>query len=222
MGNGKQRQFQTRGDSGFVENVRQMALHRLLADTELLGDITIAATLYDAANHFQFPGREAIGFALGNGSLLHELVQCAHQVDHALAADPVIPGGDGPYGGGKVVGQGVFEHDATGAYLQGFNDLLGGDGAGREQDLYSWRTTHDGPHSLETGQTRHLQIKEEDVGQQFEGCCDGFVAVRCLTQHFEAGVALKHVFDADTNDWMVVGDDDTNLVQAVVAGLRCG
>ena len=56
VGDGEQRQFQTRGNTGLVENIRQMPLHRLFADAELLGDIAIAATFDDAANHFQFPG----------------------------------------------------------------------------------------------------------------------------------------------------------------------
>jgi hypothetical protein len=54
VGDGEQRQFQTGGNAGLVEDIRQVPLHGLFADAELLGDITIAATLDDATDHFQF------------------------------------------------------------------------------------------------------------------------------------------------------------------------
>src|ERR1700722_18876252 len=211
VGDGKQRQFQTRGNSSFVENVRQVPLHSFFADAELLGDITIAAAFHDAANHFQLTGRQAIGFAFGNRSLLHQFMEGANQVHHAFATNPIIARGYGPDGGGEVVGEGVLKHNAAGADLQRFDDLLGGDGAGEEQDLYCWRTTHDGSHCLQTGQTRHLQIKQKDVWKQFQRSSDGLIAIRCLADHVESGIALKHVFYADAHYRVVVGDDNTNL-----------
>ena len=57
---------------------------------ELFGDIPVAATFDDAADDFQFAGRKPVGFALGNGCLLHELVQCAYQVHDTFSAYPII------------------------------------------------------------------------------------------------------------------------------------
>src|ERR1700761_9148192 len=223
MSNGKQGQLQPGGNPSFVEDIRQVALNGLFADTELLGDIAIAATLYDAAHDFQLPRRQSIGLALGYGSLLHELVQGANQVDHALAANPVISRRNRADGGREMVSQCILEDDTAGANLQRFNNLLGGDGAGQQQNLYRRRTAHDGAHRLQAGQTRHLQIKQEDIRQQLERCCNRFIAIRSFAQHFKAAVALEHVFYANAYDRMVVGNDDTDLVQAVVAGFRrCG
>ena len=61
---GEQGQFQTGGDAGFVEDVRQVALHGFFAESELLGDVAIAAAFNDASDHVKFARSEAVGLAL--------------------------------------------------------------------------------------------------------------------------------------------------------------
>ena len=120
--------------AGLVEDVRQVALHGLFADGELLGDVALRAAFDDAADDFEFARREAVGLLLGHGrGLLHQVVQRGDQVDDALAADPVVAGEHGPQAFTRCAGHGVLEHDAACADLQRFDDLLGGDGwsAGR-------------------------------------------------------------------------------------------
>ena len=95
VGNREQRQFQASRDAGLVEDVRQVALHRLFADGELLGDVLVAAAFNDAGDHFELARREAVGLALGHGrGLLHQIVQRRDQIGDALAADPVVAGED--------------------------------------------------------------------------------------------------------------------------------
>ena len=87
---GEEREFQSGRNAGLIEDIRQMPFHRFFADAELLGDVAIAAAFHDAAHHFQLARRQPIGLALGNGGLLHQLMQRANQVHHPLAANPIV------------------------------------------------------------------------------------------------------------------------------------
>ncbi len=69
------RQLEARGDAGLVEDIREMAFDGLFAESELLGDVAVAAALDDATHNFKLARGEAVGFALRHGGLLHEIVQ---------------------------------------------------------------------------------------------------------------------------------------------------
>ncbi len=113
-----------------------MALYGFFGDGELLGDVAVGAAFDDAGDDFELAWCEAVGLAFGNGrGLGGEFVERAEQVGDALAADPVIAGEDGAQGVGEVAGYGVLEDDAAGADLEGFDDLLGGDGGGEQDDF---------------------------------------------------------------------------------------
>ena len=64
VGDGEQGQLKAGGNAGLVEDVRQVALHGLLAERELFGNIAITAAFHDAAHHLEFAGGEAVGLAL--------------------------------------------------------------------------------------------------------------------------------------------------------------
>ena len=89
-----------------------------------------------------------------------------------------------------MVRDGVLDHDAAGADLEGLDDLLGADGAGEEDDLDGGRPIHDGAHGLNAGEAGHVDIEEEDVGEELEGLGDGFIAIGALADDIEAGLAL--------------------------------
>lgn len=74
MCDGEKGQFEPSGDARFVEDIRQVALHRFLAQIELFGDVAIAAALNDASDDVELSWREAVGFSLGYGCLAHQLV----------------------------------------------------------------------------------------------------------------------------------------------------
>jgi len=50
VGDGEEGEFEAGGDAGLVEDVGEVALHGLLADGELLGDVAVAASLDDAGD----------------------------------------------------------------------------------------------------------------------------------------------------------------------------
>ena len=204
MSDGEEGQFQAGGDAGFVEDVGEVALDGFFAEVELLGDVAVAASLDDGADDFKLAGGEAVGLALRDLGLLHEVVEGGDEVDDALAADPVIAAEDGADGGLQVVGEGVFEDDAAGADVQGLDDLLGGDGGGEEQNLDRGRTSHDGAHSLKAWEPGHLHIEEQNIGLQLEGVGDGFVAVVGFAHDLKAVLCGEHVANTDSDDRMIV------------------
>ena len=210
MSDGEEGQFQAGGDAGFVEDVGEVALDGFFAEVELLGDVAVAASLDDGADDFKLAGGEAVGLALRDLGLLHEVVEGGDEVDDALAADPVIAAEDGADGGLQVVGEGVFEDDAAGADVQGLDDLLGGDGGGEEQNLDRGHAVHDGAHGFKAGQARHLHVEEQDIGLQFEGLSDGFVAVGGIADDFKAIRCGEHVAYTDADHGMVVRHHNSN------------
>ena len=210
VGDGEHGQLEAGGDSGFVEDVGQVAFDGFFAEAELLGDIAVGAAFDDAADDFHFAGGKAEGFAVGDGGLLHELVKSADEIDDAAASDPVIAAGDGANGGGDVLGDGILNNDAAGADLEGLDDLLGADGAGEQDDFDGGRAVHDGAHGFNAGEARHVDVEEEDVGEQLEGLGDGLIAVGAFADDFEALFALEHVAHADADDRMVVGKEDAD------------
>src|ERR1700739_2170363 len=92
-------QFEAGGDAGFVENVRQVALHGFLAERELLGDVAVAAAFDDAAHHVEFARGETVGLALGRLGLAHQIMQGRNKIHYTLAANPIVTGIDGADGG---------------------------------------------------------------------------------------------------------------------------
>ena len=128
VGNGEEGKFKAGGDTGFIEDVGEMAFDGFFAECELFGDVAVGAAFDDAAHDFEFTRSEPVSLALWYDGLLHEVVQGGNQVDDAFAADPVIAAIDGANRCLQVAGKGIFEHNAASADVQGFNDLLGGDG----------------------------------------------------------------------------------------------
>ncbi len=91
MRNRKQRQLQPRRYAGLVEDVREVPLHGLFADGELLGDVLVAAAFDDAGHDLKLPRRQPVGLALGvDGSFFISALQRRYKVCDAFAADPVI------------------------------------------------------------------------------------------------------------------------------------
>jgi len=207
---GEEGKFQTSGYAGLVEDIGQMALHGLFDQGELLGDIAIAATLDDATDDFHLAWSEAIGFSLGHGSLLHQVVKSGDQVDDALSADPVISRENGANGDLEVTGKGVLKDNAAGADVQGLNNLLGGDGGGEEENLDGRCAIHDGAHGLEAWKAWHHDIEEQDVRFKFESLGDCLVAVGSFANHVKAVLFGQHVAYTDADHRMVVRQQDTD------------
>src|ERR1039457_5406650 len=88
------------------------------------------------------------------------------------------------------------------------NDLLHGNGAGEKDNLYPRRLGHDRPHGFQTGEPRHQDVEQENVGFEFESLSDGIVATLGLTEDFEAELVLEQVSDTEADFGMIVGDDD--------------
>ena len=194
------------------KTLEQVALHGFFGDGELLGNVLVRAALDDAGDDFELARGETVGLALGlGGCFLHEVVKSAEEVDDALAADPVVAGEDGAQGLGEIAGDGVLEDDAAGADLKSFNDLLGGDGGGEQDDLNARRTRHDGAHGFQAGKLGHGEIEQKDVGLELEDLSDGGVAIAGFRDDLEAGFGLKHVFDTETDDGVIIGDDDADV-----------
>ena len=210
VGDGEEGKFQAGGDAGFVEDVGKVPFDGFFGKGELLGDVAVGAAFNDAADDFHFAGGEAVGLLLGGGGLLHEGVEGADEVDDALAADPVVACHHGADGGLEVVGEGVLEDDAACADLQGFDDLLGGDGGGEEDDFDRAGAIHDGAHGFEAREARHGQVEQEDVGFLFEGLGDGLVAVGGFADNGEAAFLSEHVSNADAYYGVVICQHDAN------------
>ena len=210
MRNSEEGELEACGDTGLVKDVGQVALHSFLAQSELFCNVAVAAAFHDAAHHFKLAGGETVGLALRHHGLLHEVMKGRNQVDHALAANPVIAPEDGADGRLQVAGERVFEHDAAGADVQGLDDLLGGDRGGEQQDFHCWRAVHNGPHGLKAGQPWHLQVEEKNIGLELECPGDGFVAIIGFADYFEAVHFSEHIAHADTNHWMVVCQHDSD------------
>ncbi len=84
---GEEGQFKAGGDAGLVEDVGEMPLDGLFAQSELLGDVAVGATFDNATDDLELTRGEAVGFALRDGGLLHEIVQGGYEIDYPLAAD---------------------------------------------------------------------------------------------------------------------------------------
>ena len=212
MRDGKKCQLQAGGDAGLIKNVRQVALHGFFAQGELLGDVPIAATFNDATHHIEFARSQAVGLAFRLGRLTHELVERGNEIHDTLAANPVIPGKHGADGGMQMAGERVLEHDATGANMERLDDLLGRDRGSEEENLDCGRSAHDGAHGLESGQARHLDIKQQDVGRQLKRLRDGFVAVVGFANHRETVALVEHVAYADAHYRMIICQNYANWV----------
>jgi len=104
-----------------------MALDSFFAQSELLGDVAVGATFDDATDDLELTRGEAVRFPLRDGGLLHQVMQSRDEIDHALAANPVVAGVDGADSSLQVAGERVFEHDAARTDVERFNDLLRGD-----------------------------------------------------------------------------------------------
>ena len=205
----KEREFEPRGDTGFVEDIGEVALDGFLTQRELLGDIAIAAAFHDAPDHFKLARREAVSFALRNGGLLHQVVQRGHKIDDALAADPVIARVHGSNGSLQMAGDGIFEHDTARADVQCLDDLLRGDSGGKKQDLGRGRAVHDGAHCLKARQARHGHIEKQNIGLQLESLGDRLVAVGGVADDLKAFSFSKHVAHADADHRMVIRQHDS-------------
>src|SRR3974390_2572232 len=150
-----------------------MALYGLLAQIELLCDVTIAAALDDATNHVKLSRREPVSLALGCGCLAHQLVKCGDQVDDPFSTYPVVTGEDRTNGGMQCTSQRILQDDSACSYVKSLDDLLRRKGGSEQEDLHRRRSAHDGTHGFEAGQARHLNVEKQDVGRQLKGLSNG-------------------------------------------------
>ena len=146
----------------------------------------------------------------GRLGLAHEVVQGRDEIDDALAADPVVAREDRANRRMQVAGKGVFEDDAARANVERLDDLLGGDGRGKENDLDRGRAVHDGAHGLKAGQARHLDIEQEDVGGLLQSLGDGFIAIVGFAYDFEAVALGEHVAHTNADYRMIISQDDAD------------
>lgn len=205
----KERKFKSRGDTGLVEDVRQVALDCLFAESELFGDIPVAASFHDATDHLELARSQPVGFLLRRRRLLHQVVQGRNKIYDAFAADPVVAGANGADGGLQMAGQRIFQHNTTSANMERFDDLLGCDGGGQEQDLYGRRALHDGAHGFKTRQPRHRHVEKQNVRLQFESLRDRFVAVISFADYVETFFSGEHIAHTDPDYGMVVRQYDS-------------
>jgi hypothetical protein len=207
---GKKGKFQPSRDACFVKDVGEMPLYGFLAQSELLGDIAVAATFHDATNHFKLPWSEPVCFALRDSGLLDQVMERGNQVDHALSTYPIVSIEHGPYGSLQVADKGVFEHDSASADLERFNDLLGGDGGGEKENLDRRRAVHNGAHGFKAREARHLHVEEEDVRLRFQRHRDGFVAVRGIADYVKTIPDAEHIAYANADHRMVIRQYDSD------------
>ncbi len=207
---GEQGKLKARGDTGLIEDIGEMALDCFFTERELLGNVAVAAALNNTTHNFKLARGEAVGFTLGHGGLLHELVESSDEVNDALATDPIIAGVNSSDGGLQMVREGVFEDDATGADMQGLDDLLRSNSGSKKQDFGCGRTAHDGTHGFEAGHTRHGDIKKKNIRLELEGLSDSFVAVGGIAHDIESIVFREHVAHADADYRVVIREHDSD------------
>ena len=189
-----------------------MPLDGLFGDGELLGNVLIGAALNNAGDDLELARGEAEGLLFGDGGCLgHQSMKSGEEICDALAADPIIAREHGAEGLAQIPGHGVLKDNATSADLQCFNNLLRGDGAGQQNDLDPWRLGHDRAHGFEPRQPRHIQVQKQDVRFELEGLGNGLIAILSFTYDLKTGFGLEHVFDTESNDGVIVGDNDADV-----------
>ena len=110
-----------------------------------------------------------------------------------------------------MAGQRVLEHNAARADLQRLNDLLRGDGRSKKQNLgrrlgpfmMARIASRPGKRGMETSSSKN-------VGLQFEGLGDGFVAVAGVAHHIKAFAFRQHVAHANAHHRVIVCHHNTN------------
>src|SRR6266568_7213094 len=119
---GEQGQFQAAGYAHLIEDIGQVMLDGVFAESEFLGDFLVAESGNDGSEDFGFAPGDSKTASFGGGQQGGLLTQVLHHVGHGFAANPVEPCNDASDGLEQELG-GRFLHDDTpGTHLQSLDD----------------------------------------------------------------------------------------------------
>ncbi len=216
----EQCEFQPVAYAQLIEDIGEVALHRLLAYPERSCDVLIRTPFGDEGDNLDLAAGEAVGSARRRRGLRGELPQYLDQVLHRPAIQPVLALHDGANTRGQMLDCGVFEHNSAGAELESFQNLLLLD-LGRQEDGPGRRLLGgEFPQGFHPRHIRHGQVEQQNLRLILLDQGQGFGAVACFGNHLELVVGKQHVAQADPYDWMIVGDEESDWV-CICHSSRC-
>src|SRR5690348_8506422 len=178
MVHGEQGQFQAVGHAQLVENISEMVLHCLLGDRELFGNVLIGVPIDDGCDDVKFTGRQIVG-ALPAPLLRYrgEVPDDSHQVGNAFAAHPKLAFHHTTNALQEELSGGFLEDYAPHSVMQGVNNLFSLDGCRKQDHLDGFDGAAELPQRFESGNTRHGQVQQQDVGFKLVSHFDGLSTI---------------------------------------------
>src|SRR5699024_7428144 len=193
-----------------------MGLDRGLTDEEPPSDLGIAGTGGHELEDFDLPFGELIQLGSGRSGGLGFSHGPFDDSAGDLGGQQPITGGQGGHRIDELLSLGSFEQESAGPGGQGAEEEVIAV-EGREHEHGSGRAPPNDLRSrFEAVHDRHLHIHADDIRGQFERPVDGDLAVLGLTDDGDAVLALEDRAEAGADHGLVVDEEDSDHLDALV------
>ena len=199
---GVEGQFQTVGNTKFIEDVVQVILDGLFGDEKFFADFLIAETLSNELDYFFFAIGEERLLAARAG--LGRFRKSFHDFGGHAIVEPDFSRVNAMNALYEKIGGGLLQHDATSAQAHCADDVAiifrsgeynNARGDGVEIDFF------------ENGKAvfiGHAEIEEKNIGFEFREQLDAFCAVLCFADDGDVFVAVEQFAQAIAKNSVVV------------------
>ena len=204
-------------------------------DAELDLDLTVGQAPGDEQEDLALAGREGLDLTrpgATGGVGRRRARHAGHEAGQHLGAEQRLPLMDGAHGVNEGLGVSILEQEAAGAGAQGAQNVVVNLEHGEDEDARGRerRVGADPSGGLDAGQARHLDVHEDDVGEQLGGQGDRTGTVLGQADDAHAGLGLEQGGQGGAQEGLVLGDEDPDggagslvgLVGRRVAGVRHG
>ena len=188
------------------EDVRAVALDRLLAQHELAGDLARRPRLGDELDDLHLArGERVVGRRLAAAGALDEV---AHQRAHGARVQERLAAHRGPAGLDQVAVGDALEHVARRARAQRLEQVLLVVVHGEDQHAQAVAAVRELARGLQPGHARHRDVQDGEVDVVLQAALDGLGAVADLRHDAQVGLAFEDETQAAADDRVVVGEHD--------------
>src|SRR5712691_1604529 len=193
----------------FLDDVRAVAVHRLLADDQRLGDRLARVALGHELEDLRLPGRQGAG-----GERL-PVSRPSDPLTHALAdrvgADERRAPGGGAARLDEVAVDGGLQHVAARSRVHRLEQVLLVGVHREHEDLEPGLAARELAGGLEAGHPRHGDVEDDELDVLLERAADRLGAVVRFGHDFEVGLGIENEAQAAADDRVVVGEEDPGL-----------
>jgi hypothetical protein len=177
-------------------------LHGSHAEEEVVGDLGVGVPERDHAQDLDLTLGQIVGGLV--------LSRCKARPELGLQVGPALRGH--PHRGHQLLVDGVLEDVALHPQLHGLARERGL-GLHREHDDRGLRRCLEqlGDHA-EAGAARHVEVEDQDIGLVGANVAGGVLGVAGLGDHLEALLRLEQQSQGSSDDGVVIGEHDPDLV----------